>query len=244
MLSALVPSQTIDFSRSKGNSGKGILPASESANTIAENTINPVTRAAISLEYASLRHHRHCPTGMYVIPSSATILVWEVAFFVHQGYYADSILKFELTFPNNYPEKPPAVRFLIDIFHPLIAPTTGAFTLAPRFRPWRPKEHHIFDVLHWIKASFKKSVLDKLNDFDCLNKEAFKSVPYRDNTSSFAALATQSSKLSQSPSALYDSTGPRKGSSALRFSKLKPEHAVATREKLGLQLWSDPAEIK
>ncbi|KAH7929425.1 UBC-like protein [Leucogyrophana mollusca] len=236
MLSGLVPSPTIDLGRAKSTSAKAI-PPSDSSNSIIEGTINPVIRAAISLEYASLRHHQHCPTGMYVIPSAVTILVWEAAFFVHQGYYADSILKFELTFPSDYPERPPTVRFLTDIFHPLIAAQTGAFSLTPRFRPWRPKEHHVFDVLHWIKASFKKSVLDQLKDFDCLNKEAFKL--YRDNTPSFAALATQSSKLSQSPSALYDSSGSRKGQSALRFSVLKPEHATATREKLGLQAWSE-----
>lgn len=38
----------------------------------------------------------------------------------------------------------------------------------------RPKEHHIFDVLHWIKASFKKHALDEVKEVDCLNKEAFR----------------------------------------------------------------------
>lgn len=52
------------------------------------------------------------------------------------GYYADAVLKFRLMFPNNYPENPPAVFFLTDVFHPLIY-STGAFNLAPRFKPWR-----------------------------------------------------------------------------------------------------------
>jgi hypothetical protein len=38
----------------------------------------------------------------------------------------------------------------------------------------RPKEHHIFDVLHWVKAAFKKHALDGIKDSDCLNKEAFR----------------------------------------------------------------------
>jgi hypothetical protein len=77
------------------------------------------------------------------------------------------------------------------MFHPLIG-QDGVFNLSPRFRPWRyilmvfqncywrtydvlcsPKEHHVFDILHYIKAAFKKHTLDKINESDCLNKEAF-----------------------------------------------------------------------
>lgn len=53
-----------------------------------------------------------------------------------QGYYTDAILKFRLTFPAGYPDHPPAVQFLTDVFHPLIA-RNGVFNLTPRFRPWR-----------------------------------------------------------------------------------------------------------
>jgi hypothetical protein len=112
------------------------------------------------------------------------------------GYYTDSILKFRLTFPSNYPEGPPVVQFLTDIFHPLISQQDGVFNLVPRFRPWRsacvvrfprrettymiyrPKEHHVFHVLHWIKAAFKKHALDGMKESDCLNKEAFRWVGY------------------------------------------------------------------
>lgn len=40
---------------------------------------------AISLEYASLINAGHCPLGIYVLPSTATIFVWDAVFFVHQG---------------------------------------------------------------------------------------------------------------------------------------------------------------
>lgn len=39
---------------------------------------------------------------------------------------------------------------------------------------FRPKEHHVFDILHYIKAAFKKHALDKINESDCFNKEAFR----------------------------------------------------------------------
>jgi hypothetical protein len=42
-------------------------------------------RAALMLEYASLRHSNHCPLGMYVVPSPENLFVWDAVLFVHQG---------------------------------------------------------------------------------------------------------------------------------------------------------------
>jgi len=189
-----------------------------------------------------LRHNEHCPLGIYIVPSSENLLVWDAVFFVHQGYYSDSILKFRLTFPPNYPDKPPVVQFLTDVFHPLISQQTGVFNLSPRFRLWRPKEHHIFDILHWVKAAFKKHALDAIKRSDCLNTEAFRL--YHDTTSSFAALATQSSVLSQSSSALFDRDHPSmtgKHQDGMLFCELKPQQFATLRMKLGLCEWDDEA---
>lgn len=97
------------------------------------------------------------------------------------------------------------VQFMTDVFHPLISQQDGTFNLAPKFRPWRcvssyvpvlavlfrsrrltdwwgicllcrPKEHHVYDILHVIKASFKKQALDEIKEHDCLNKEAYRYV--------------------------------------------------------------------
>jgi hypothetical protein len=121
---------------------------------VVDSVPSILSRTSASLEYASLRHTGHCPLGMYIIPSATNLLVWDAVFFVHQGelkptfsiltkfvrfasgYSTDSILKFRLTFPGNYPESPPNVTFLTDVFHPLIS-STGVFNLSPRFRPWR-----------------------------------------------------------------------------------------------------------
>jgi len=206
--------------------------------TVPPDTISPVTHTAVSLEYASLRHKEHCPLGMYIVPSAETLMIWDAVLFVHQGYYMDSILKFRLTFPSNYPERPPVAHFLTDTFHPLISPQNGVFNLAPRFRPWRPKEHHVFDVLHWIKAAFKKHALDEMKESDCLNKEAFRL--YHNTTSSFAALATQSSTLSRSSSTLSDRdypSMPGRSRDGMPFRELKPEQLSTLRSKIGLQEW-------
>jgi ubiquitin-protein ligase len=172
---------------------------------------------------------------MYVVPSAETLMIWDAVLFVHQGYYTDSTLKFQLTFPSNYPERPPVVQFLTDIFHPLISQQTGVFNLAPRFRPWRPKEHHVFDVLHWIKAAFKKHALDEMKESDCLNKEAFRL--YHETTHSFAALATQSSMLSQS-SAISDRDHiSGRSKDGLLFQELALEQLSTLRSIVGLHEW-------
>jgi len=237
------PSPTIDLSSpNKSSRTSSRVPSTNLATSNSDSSSsNPLTRTAVSLEYASLRHAGHCPLGMYILPSREDLLLWDAIFFVHQGYYMDSILKFRMTFPPNYPEAPPVVQFLTDVFHPLISQQDGTFNLSPRFRPWRPKEHHVFDVLHWVKAAFKKQALDEIKEYDCLNKEAYRL--YHDTTSSFAALATQSSMLSQSASALFDKDHPSmagKGSHGIVFRELKPDQLKSLREKLGLQEWDEP----
>ncbi|CAK5275655.1 unnamed protein product [Mycena citricolor] len=101
----------------------------------------------------------------------------------------------------------------------------------------RPKEHHIFDVLHWIKAAFKKHALDEIKEADCLNKEAYR---YHESTSSFAGLAAQSSSLSQSAPALFDRDHQSlKGQprDAMPFVELPNQILQEHRSKLGLSEW-------
>lgn len=68
------------------------------------------------------------PRRMYMVAYSG---------FAQPGYYTDSILKFRIVFPPNYPERPPTVQFLTDVFHPLVSQQDGTFNLAPRFNPWK-----------------------------------------------------------------------------------------------------------
>ena len=40
------------------------------------------------------------------------------------GPYAPAVLRFQLAFPQNYPEVPPLILFTNDVFHPLVTPLT------------------------------------------------------------------------------------------------------------------------
>ena len=65
---------------------------------------------------------------------------------------------------------------------------------------------------------------------------------YHESTSSFAALATQSSMLSQSASALFDKDHPSmagKGTHGIAFKELKQDQLDAIRKKIGLRDWED-----
>jgi hypothetical protein len=59
--------------------------SSKGTTTTANNSV--LARTAISLEYASLINTGHCPLGIYVVPSTSSLFVWDAVFFVHQGAY-------------------------------------------------------------------------------------------------------------------------------------------------------------
>ncbi|KIP08312.1 hypothetical protein PHLGIDRAFT_23558 [Phlebiopsis gigantea 11061_1 CR5-6] len=240
MLGSLVPSPTIDLSSPLRPRQPARAARGTSTSTAPDAALGTLARTTLALEYAALRHAGHCPLGMYVSPTAASLAVWDAVFFVHQGYYTDSVLRFRVVFPASYPAAPPAVQFLTDVFHPLVSQADGAFNLAPRFSPWSPQEHRVFDVLHCVKAAFKKHALDDIRESDCLNREAFR---YHDTTSSFAALATQSAMLSQSASALFDRDHPSmagKGTHGMPFRELAPEQLAAVRAQVGLREWAEP----
>ena len=87
MLSGLVASPTFDLvgGRLRNASKPTATTTADPTAPASEASISPVTRAAISIEYASLRHDKHCPTGMYVTPSTESMLIWDVVLFMHKG---------------------------------------------------------------------------------------------------------------------------------------------------------------
>ncbi|KAF2099503.1 hypothetical protein NA57DRAFT_75003 [Rhizodiscina lignyota] len=75
------------------------------------------------LEFSSLKHAS--PDGVYVTLTPGDPSLWSGVMFVRTGPYAPAILRFQLSFPPNYPSLPPLVTFSTEIFHPLLTPLTA-----------------------------------------------------------------------------------------------------------------------
>ncbi|KAI7872959.1 ubiquitin-conjugating enzyme/RWD-like protein [Spinellus fusiger] len=165
-------------------------------------------------EFINLRNPKHCPLGVYVMPSSDNLNVWYGVIFVHKGFYRSGVFKFRITIPENYPNLPPSVTFLTDMFHPLVD-VRGNMSLSQQFPTWKPYQDYILHVLHYIKNSFKKVVLDSLVDKHCLNKEAYRM--YRADTGVFVKLTQQCAQLSITESYLFDNVPDN---NMIRFSSL------------------------
>ncbi|KAI7905855.1 ubiquitin-conjugating enzyme/RWD-like protein [Cokeromyces recurvatus] len=128
-------------------------------------------------------------------------IVWYGVIFVHKGLYRSGTFKFRLTLPEDYPQRPPSITFLTDMFHPLVD-DEGNLSISQQFPVWRPYRDYLFHVLFYLKNIFKKSVLDGLNDKYCLNKEAYRL--YRTDIIVFSKLAQQCAQLSITESYLYE----------------------------------------
>ncbi|KAJ5146877.1 Coiled-coil domain-containing protein [Penicillium atrosanguineum] len=81
-----------------------------------------VRRPQLHLEFASLRNA--APPGVYVSLAPGDPTLWNGVIFVRSGPYASAIVRFQIRFPDVYPDLPPLVTFATDVFHPLIVPLT------------------------------------------------------------------------------------------------------------------------
>ncbi|CAO3594370.1 unnamed protein product [Absidia cylindrospora] len=103
--------------------------------------------------------------------------------------------------PETYPDQPPTVTFLTDMFHPLVD-AQGNVSLSQQFPTWRPHQDYLFHVLHYLKNMFKQDVLEKLLDKHCHNKEAYRL--FRNDVPVFCKLSQQCAQLSITESYLFD----------------------------------------
>ncbi|KAG0294527.1 hypothetical protein BGZ98_001742, partial [Dissophora globulifera] len=120
-------------------------------------------RYELMIEFSNLRNPHHCPSGLYVMPATDNM----------NRYYRNAVFKFQLLIPPDYPDRRPSVRFLSDMFHPLID-SHGELMLQYQFPQWRPHRDYLFHVLHFVKAVFKKCVLDTFVEKQAVNKEAYR----------------------------------------------------------------------
>jgi len=97
------------------------------------------------------------PSGVYVVPSARSSLVWNGVVFVRQGIYRDAIFRFSINIPDNFPDgDSPSVVFKPPVFHPLIDSETGQLDVRRSFEKWRRNYNHLWQVVHYIYKIFYK----------------------------------------------------------------------------------------
>lgn len=186
-------------------------------------------RQAALLELSTLSAPNHLPLGVWLLPSSNPLLLHGI-YFVHRGYYADSILKFTISLPPTYPNAIPTVTFLSPLpFHPLVDARTGVFNLDGRWTSWQQGRDFLWILLHYIKGCFKRRALDEVREIDAVNAEAYRA--YRRDGTLFAKLAAQASRLSMSDPVLFG-TQARGNGEGIVFRKLDPGEEEGELERI------------
>ncbi|EGF82420.1 hypothetical protein BATDEDRAFT_22905 [Batrachochytrium dendrobatidis JAM81] len=160
-------------------------------NQTESSTSNLFRRYQLLIEYKNLRSSNSCPTGVYVIPDIDNLYLWHGTIFLHRGHYKEGVFKFYIEIPDSYPEQIPIVRFITDMFHPLID-RDGYFNLGQQFIRWRPYKDFICHILHYIKNSFRESTMCSLEG------------KFKNEKQYFSKLAAQCAQLSSSEPILFD----------------------------------------
>lgn len=84
----------------------------------------------------------------------------------NKSCYEDGLFKLLLTFPKNYPEDPPDIKFITKIYHPNISFDDGVICVSSKSSDW-DDNRNIINVIYSIYDLLKKPNLDH-----GLNKEA------------------------------------------------------------------------
>ena len=108
----------------------------------------------IMIEYKHLK--QHVPPGVYVLPSFENMRKWCGVIFLRAGFWKTGVFRFSIEMPPNYPGDGarPTIKFLNQVFHPLVDYRTGEVDLATRFPNWVGGEHYVLFCLKYLKQMF------------------------------------------------------------------------------------------
>ncbi|KAH6895486.1 ubiquitin-conjugating enzyme/RWD-like protein [Thelonectria olida] len=81
-----------------------------------------IRRQQLLSEFAGLK--QACPEGMFISLTPGDPTLWSGVLFVRNGPYSPAVLRFQISFPDSYPQLPPLVTFSTELFHPLLTPLT------------------------------------------------------------------------------------------------------------------------
>lgn len=93
---------------------------------------------------------------------------FEGAYFVPDGPYKNSIIKFLLTLPGKYPDEKPVVKIISRFFHPLLDPGTKYLNLPES----QAGPHNLISTSIGISKCFEEMFLYGLEESQCSDKQS------------------------------------------------------------------------
>uniref|UniRef100_A0A0G2K8F7 Ubiquitin-conjugating enzyme E2A n=1 Tax=Rattus norvegicus TaxID=10116 RepID=A0A0G2K8F7_RAT len=146
-------------SASSGTADPGICPTSDPAKAMS-------TPARRRLMRDFKRLQEDPPAGVSGAPSENNIMVWNAVIFGPEGTpFEDGTFKLTIEFTEEYPNKPPTVRFVSKMFHPNVY-ADGSICLDILQNRWSPT-YDVSSILTSIQ-----SLLDEPNPNSPANSQA------------------------------------------------------------------------
>lgn len=103
-------------------------------------------------EFNMVSRFREKYSGVYVIPSAESSLVWFGIIFVRSGIYEGGAFRFLIFFTEQFPVGgAPTVLFESSLFHPAVDEITREFDVKAFFPDWRKDVNHVYQILVILK---------------------------------------------------------------------------------------------
>lgn len=181
-------------------------------------------------EFNMVSRFREKYSGVYVIPSAESSLVWFGIIFVRSGMYEGGAFRFQIFFTEQFPDDgPPTILFENSLFHPAVDEVTREFDVKAFFPDWRKDVNHVHQILVILKQILH--CVDA-RSFEPVNKKAAEL--YSSDKAAYQVRVTQDVNASRHQ--LYEFNGTSSYSSDphyIRFSQFDPEvhgNVLATKE--------------
>lgn len=160
-------------------------------------SISSYKRQQLLLEFAAIK--TKCPDGIYLSPAPANPTLWSGVFFVRQGPYSSIVLRFEVAFPESYPETCPSLNFSTEVFHPLLVPLTtytfAAGALDPNATLSSGESERLPPGSFNLREQFPKWCTSRVNEPETAQRLVAKpSIPGKTNVTSSSEAAISQTK--------------------------------------------------
>ena len=131
---------------------RGLLPDRDPWATVAFPASDEVTCALFRSRTIFSRLQDDPPTGVSGAPTDNNIMIWNAVIFgPHDTPFEDGTFKLTIEFTEEYPNKPPTVRFVSRMFHPNVY-ADGGICLDILQNRWSPT-YDVSAILTSIQVS-------------------------------------------------------------------------------------------